>query len=190
MNLPNLDYFRSLKIDGAPDFGARMYEFAKAIVSQSRTTEQQTNVNAQGQPQPPPQVNGLNVQGQNGHFSVAITDNNPIYRGIQYYVEHDTSPNFSNPTTVHIGDSRNANLFLGSGTRYWRAYSAYASSAPSAPVYHGSSVNPTAVDAGGSIGGPASIPSQGSGTGAVGVGLSGPGPVPFRSNTGAPPSRG
>lgn len=189
MNLPNLDYFRALKLDGAPDFGAKLYEAMRSIVTQSGNSEQQTNTNPQGQPAPPPIVNGLNVQGQNGHYSIAITDNNQIFRGVQYYVEHDTNKNFTNPKIIHLGDSRNHDVFLGSGPRYWRAYSAYASSGASSPVYHGSSVDPTPVDAGGNIGGPANLASQGSGTSAPGQGLTGPGPVPFRSPTGMPPSR-
>lgn len=189
MNLPNLDYIRSLKLDSAADFGAKLYETMKAIVTQSGNHEQQTNANPQGQPLPPPQINGLNVQGQNGHYSIAITDNNQIFRGVQYYVEHDTDKNFSNPQIIHLGDSRNHNVFLGSGARYWRAYSSYSSSGASGPVYHGSPVNPTPVNAGGNIGGPAIQASQGSGTSAPGQGLTGPGPVAFRSPTGTPPSR-
>src|SRR6185369_9493 len=43
---------------------------------------------------------------------------------------------------------------------------------------------------GGAIGGPDFLPSEGSGTGTPGQGISGPGPVPFRSDTGEPPIRG
>ena len=75
-------------------------------------------------------------------------------------------------------------------TRYFRAYSAYASSAAGPPVYFGGVGAPLPVAGGGPVGGPAFLPSQGSGTGAPGEGLSGPGPVPFRSTTGAPPVRG
>jgi hypothetical protein len=175
MRVPNLAFLRNI-----PDFGGKLYEALAAIQRQSSTVETQVNGNAEGQPAAPPAIDSLTVTGQNGHFNVAIRDNGQFNRGIRYYVEHDTDPAFSNPHIVHLGDTRNANLFLGNQTLYFRAYSAYASSPPSPPAYHGSSTAPRPVQGGGSIGGPARLASQGSGTGAAGVGLSGPGPIPSR----------
>ena len=175
MKIPNLAYLRNL-----PDFGKFLYEAFDSVQRQSTTIERQVNGNAEGQPQSPPAINSVKVTGQNGHFNVAIEDAGQVNRGIRYYVEHDTDPSFSNPHVVHLGDSRNANLFLGNQQLYFRAYSAYGSSAPSAAAYHGSPTTPLAVRGGGSIGGPAKLASQGSGTGAPGVGLSGPGPLPRR----------
>lgn len=184
ITVKNLDYLRSL-----PDFGPKLAEALQGIAEAHNTTEQQTNTNSQGQPSPPPAINGLTVTGQNGHFQIAITDNNSIYRGIRYYVEHADNPHFINAHKVALHDSRNANIFLGNVTRYFRAYSAYDSSAPSGPAYHGSAGQPLSVTGGGSVGGPNFLADQGSGTGAAGVGLSGPGPVPFRSASGALPVR-
>jgi hypothetical protein len=189
MNVKNLDYIRGLKSADFPDLGAKLYEALKSIGDQASNTQSQTNANPSGQPTAPPAINGLKVTGQNGHFNLAITDNNPIYRGIQYYAEHDTSPNFTNPQVIHLGDARNHNVFLGNQTLYWRAYSSYSSSPPSAPAYHGSGAAPTPVAGGGTIGGPAFQASQGSGTGSPGQGLAGPGIAPFRSKTGTPPVR-
>jgi hypothetical protein len=90
---------------------------------------------------------------------------------------------------VPMHDSRNISIPVGNQARYVRVFSSYSESAPSAPVYHGGAASPKAVNGGGSGPGPAFLPSQGSGTGAAGQGLSGPGPVPFRSATGAPPTR-
>src|SRR6185312_10262420 len=185
----NLPYLRALSTPEMPGFGAKLVEALQDLITHHANLTQQVNGNSAGQPQAPPQVNGLTVSGQNGHFSGAIQDNNPIYRGIQYYVEHDTDPNFSNPTVVHLGDSRNFNMFLGSGKRYWRAYSAYGSSSPSKAVYHGGQAAPVGVEGGGNIGGPAVLPSQSSGTGTPGQGLVGPGITPFRSTSGVPPIR-
>jgi hypothetical protein len=189
MNIKNLDYIRGLKSSDFPDIGAKLYEALKSIADQAANTQQQTNTNPKGQPTPPPAINALKVTGQNGHFNLAIEDNNPIYRGVQYYAEHDTSPNFTNPQVIHLGDARNHNVFLGNQTLYWRAYSSYSSSAPSAPAYHGSAATPSPVIGGGNVGGPLFQPSQGSGTGTPGQGLAGPGLVPFRSTTGEPPVR-
>ena len=81
---------------------------------------------------------------------------------------------------------RNVTIPAG-GKRYVRAYASYAASHPGEPVYHGSSVEPIPVDAG--DGGPAFLPSQGSGTGFAGQGLQGPGREPFRPVDGKPPGR-
>jgi hypothetical protein len=131
----------------------------------------------------------VNVSQANGHFSVSVTDHNDVYRQVSYYVEHDTDPNFTNPITVPMGTSRNMNLFLGNGARYFRAYSAYPNSAPSQAVYHGTSAAPAVVLGDGTIGPPPVVASQGSGTGPQRVGLEGPGISPWRSANGAPPVR-
>jgi len=189
MNIPNLDYLRSLRSAEMPDLGAKLYEALVSIQQQAVNIQQQSNTNATGQPQAPPQISGFNVTGQNGHFNLKIQDHNPIYRGIQYYAEYDTQAHFPNPQIIHLGDSRNHNVFLGNGTYYWRAYSSYASSSPSSPVYHGSGATPTPVVGGGVVGSPAIQASQSSGTGTPGQGLVGPGITPFRSTSGQPPVR-
>lgn len=188
MNLPNLDFLKNVKIPGYSDFGTRLHETLKAIVSGTNNTEQQANLNPVGHPIAPPQVNQLHaVSNGQGLFSLQITDNNKIYRGIRYYVEHDTDPQFGNPHPIALGDSRTHHIFLGNGTFHFRAYSAYPGSGPSSPVYMGTSSNPTPVVGGGTIGAPTPIASQGSGTGAPGTGLNGPGKIPFRGD--APPQR-
>lgn len=188
MNLPNLNFLKNVKIPGYEDFGTRLHETLTAIVNGTNNTEQQANLNPVGQPTAPPQINNLKVlsNGQ-GLFSVQITDNNKIYRGVRYYFEHDTDPQFGNPHPVALSDSRTHHIFLGNGTFHFRAYSAYISGTPSSPVYFGTSTNPTPVVGGGSIGAPAAIASQGSGTGAAGTGLSGPGKIAFRGDV--PPQR-
>jgi hypothetical protein len=189
MDIKNLAYIRSLSSKEFPDLGPKLAEALQGLAQQGANLTQQLNGNGTGNPQPPPAVNGLKVTGQNGHFNIAIQDGGKIFRDVHYYVEHADNPHFTNPSVIHLGHSRNHSIFLGNVTRYWRAYSAYASSATSQPAYHGSPTNPMGVAGGGTIGGPEFLPSEGSGTGAAGVGLSGPGPVPFRSTTGAPPIR-
>jgi hypothetical protein len=186
----NLDFLRKVEVPGVPDFGTKLGEALDSIARQTNTLEQQGNMNANGQPAAPPAIQSVKVTGQNGHFDISISDPSAIYRGIQYFAEHADNPHFTNSITIPMKDSRNANIFLGNVTRYWRAYSSYASSPPSAPAYHGGAAQPIGVSGGGAIGGPAFQASQGSGTGAPGVGLSGPGPVPARSATTAAPVRG
>lgn len=190
----NLDYIRALKVSDEKGRtvldGARLYETISDIIQQHQATTQQGNHNPAGEPLPPPPIDGVNVTGQNGHFHIQIQHRAEIYRGIQYYAEFADNPGFSSPHTIHMGDSREHTQFLGNGTYYWRAFAAYASSPPSAPAYHGGAGSPQPVSGGGGVGGPALLAPQGSGTGIAGEGLSGPGPVPFRSSDGLPPKRG
>lgn len=180
----NLEWLRSLR-----DIGARMYEIVSDLDSQHQNVAQQVNGSSRSTPKAPPSIGGLAVTGQNGHFNVAIHDEGPIYRGINYFVEHADNPHFTNPHVIDLGASRNHNLFLGNVPRYFRAYSSYAGSTPSQPVYFGSKPSPTLVQGGGANGGPSFTPSKGSGTGPIGAGLQGPGVAPFRSATGLPPKR-
>ncbi len=187
VNLKELDYIRQAD-QWTPDLGAKLAELITRFGQNVNNLEQQTNANVNGPPAAPAQINGLSVMAKDGHFSVAIQDHSEVYRGVKYFVEHADNPNFTNPTTVEMGTTRNANLFLGNVQRYFRAYSAYGPSAPNDPVYHGGA-QPQAVLGGGIVGGPPVVETQGSGTGPVGVGLQGPGKEPFRSDTGKPPTR-
>ena len=114
-------------------------------------------------------ISSLNVIAANGIFDIALTDNSPITRGISYFVESDVTPGFNQPHVYSLGPSRNLRVALGNLTLYWRAYSQYLGSAPSAPVAFGAP--PSAVIGGGSAG-PALQPSSGSGT-AAGTGQQG-----------------
>lgn len=188
VDLKELDYIKQAN-QWTPDLGAKLAELLTRFGGNVNNLEQQTNGNVAGPPQSPGKINGLSVTAQNGHFNVAITDHNPIYRGVSYFVEHADNPNFTNPITEHIGTTRNKTMFLGNVRRYFRAYSAYGTSGPSEPVYHGDQGTPRMVEGGGTIPGPPATTSQGSGTGPAGVGLEGPGKEPFRTDTGAPPIR-
>ncbi len=191
LDLADINWLRSYDGKNHAEFSRRLATILTNVVNGANTMEQQGNFNMTGNPQAPAKVDALSVKGQNGHYTVSIHDNNPNFRGIQYYLEHSSDPNFSNPQKIHIGDPRDHQVFLGKGTRYYRAYSAYPSGPSSPAVYHGTEAQPLGVDAGGDIGAPAELPVQGSGTGPGGPdgGGSGPGPVPFRSTTGKPPLR-
>jgi hypothetical protein len=188
-DLVNLDWLRTVTPKDAPDLGARLYETISALNQKHETLAQQVNGNGKGQPAAPPGIAGLTVSAQNGHFTASISDNSQIYRGVNYWLEHSDSPHFINPIVEDLGQSRNWHDFLGNTTRYFRAYSSYASTPPGPPAYHGSQVAPLPVAGGGTAGPPAWLASQGSGTGAPGQGLTGPGIIPFRSANGKPPVR-
>ncbi len=186
LDIKEISFIKGLNIPDHPEFGAKLAEALLSIQQAHNNIEQQVNGNSTGGPMPPPQVNAVQVTGQNGFLHVAIQHDEPFYRGINYFVEHADNAQFTNPQIVKAGDVRNVTIPAG-GPRYVRAYASYASSHPGQPVYHGSPVEPIAVDAG--QGGPAFLPSQGSGTGFPGQGLQGPGMEPFRPVDGKPPVR-
>lgn len=178
----NLAWIRSLKLSEVPEFGARLYQSIKSIGTQVTNLERQGNLNSQGQPITPPNIQSVAATGQNGVLHVSIQDQSSgLNRGVNYYVEHADNPSFVNAQIRNIGDSRSYTEFIGNATRYVRAYSAYPGSANSSHAYHGSASAPAAVSGGGSIGPPSYLPSQGSGTGAAGQSGFGPGPSPTRS---------
>lgn len=182
MPVRNLDYIKSQD--------PRLYEALHDIISQQSNIAQQVNGNVSGTPKPPTSISGIQVSAQNGHFQVAIQDHASTYRDVHYYIEHADNPNFHNSQVIHNGHSRNWGGFMGNVTRYFRAYSAYPTSAAGSPAYHGGALKPQPVIGGGTNAGPSFLNSQGSGTGFPGQGISGPGPVPFRAVNGAPPIRG
>jgi hypothetical protein len=184
MAIRNLEWLRAL-----PEIGGRLYEIISDLDNQHRNLAQQVNGSGNKQPNAPPAIGGLKVTGSNGHFSIAITDDSPFFRGINYFLEHADNPHFINPHVIDLGASRNHNVFLGNVTRYFRAYSSYLTTKAGPAVYFGSQAQPVPVVGGGPVGGPNFTLSQGSGTGNPGTGLQGPGVAPFRSTTGAPPER-
>jgi hypothetical protein len=184
MSFKNADYIRNLP----GDLGPRLYEALADLEARNTTLAQQVNGNPTGEPAAPPNVGGLNVTGRDGSLHVAITDNSPIYRGIQYHLEHADNPHFINPIPISMGTARHVTIPIGNQTRYVRVASSYSVTAPSQWVYHGGS-QPIGVNGGGMGPGPQFLPSQGSGTGAPGEGLQGSGTKAFRSVNGAPPKR-
>lgn len=149
------------------DPSGRMYELMRQLIDSHNHVARQVNASPVGIMDSPPPISSINAVGAGGNHAVVITDNNPVKQGIIYHFEYSSSPNF--PTgqvyLAQSGPSRSLTGFaLGKGKFFWRGYSQYPGSPPSAPVYYGTQSNPTGVDAGGSITGPAAPPSTGSGT--------------------------
>lgn len=189
LKIRNLDYIRAAKPDD-PQLGARLYEALQDINSAVSNHLQQTNGNPIGEPQPPDGGMGIQVTARDGYMHVALNDQGPLYRGVQYWVAHADNPNFVNAVHTQASGTelRNHTEFIGNQTRYVQAYKSYPWSGPTQPVIHGGAT-PIAVNGGGPVAGPLWLPSQGTGTGTAGQNPSGPGPVAFRSASGVPPVR-
>jgi hypothetical protein len=183
----NLQWLRKLTPENLQNLGPRLYKALQSVQVGVRNIEQQTNADANLHPAAPPPIDALNVSASNGIFHASITHNQPIYRGVRYHLEYADNPNFTNPFPISMGESREWRGALGNLNLHFRGAASYGISPPTEWTYHGSSTSPTVV-AGGGVSGP-ELPSQsqGSGTGAPGVGFSGPGQSAYRTSTGAPP---
>lgn len=106
---------------------------------------------------PPHAPQSMNVKAANGLVHVTVTDASRRTRALNYFVEHDTDPAFSNPHVLHLGASRGGFLVLPAfnddnvaQSWHFRAYSMLpGSTKPSAPIYFGSAAAPTPVSVGG-----------------------------------------
>jgi hypothetical protein len=179
----NLEWLRSIKIDGAPDFGVRIFEALTDMRNGMNTLEGQTNSSFSGNPAPPPPLQSITVTPTEVGHHVSINHGGAFYRGIYYHIESADNPHFSNPFPAYSGPAREIDLATGSQSLYFRAFASYQNSGNTSPVFHGWNV-PTPVTGG--IVMPRGI-SQGSGTGSPGQGISGFGPVPWRGSK--PPTR-
>ena len=142
-----------------PLLATTLDEFEQRIT----TLAKQVAANPLGAVEPPPAITALSVLASSGVFDIQIQDNSPVNRGINYFVEYSTTASFAQPHVVDLGASRSYRATWGNQTLYFRAYSQYPTSSPSATVYFGPSAAPTAVVGGGAAG-PTPQASTGSGT--------------------------
>src|SRR5579863_5157482 len=137
-----------------------LYETLSKIVSAVNATSVLAGVDPATPAPAPTQIASLSVQASNGWFDISISDPSNARPGLFYFAESDVMPGFNSPRVYFLGASRNLYVQLGNQTLYWRAYSQYVGSLPSAPINYGTP--PVAVNGGG-VTGPAPLPSQGSG---------------------------
>jgi len=137
-----------------------LYETLTKIVASVNATSQRAGVDPATPAPAPTPVASMTVQASNGWFDISVADPSDARPGLFYFAESDTTPAFSAPRVYFMGASRNLYVQLGNQTLYWRAFSQYIGSLPSAPVTFGSP--PTAVAGGGSTG-PTPLTSSGSG---------------------------
>jgi len=138
----------------------RLYEVLSQLVKSQNMLNNLHGLDTSGIVTAPPDIGSLVVTAANGVFRATITDRGAVNKGITYFLEHDVSASFLTPVTVNLGPSRNWLEFLGSGNFFFRAYSQYPLSPPSAKILS----TPAFVAGGGAIAGPNPQPSPGSGT--------------------------
>src|SRR5467141_294354 len=119
-------------------------------VSSVNATSQRAGVDPSTPAPAPTPIASVSVQASNGWFDISIADPSAARPGLFYFAESDTTPAFAAPRVYFMGASRNLYVQLGNQTLYWRAYSQYIGSLPSAPVTFGAP--PIAVAGGGSTG--------------------------------------
>jgi hypothetical protein len=137
-----------------------LYETLVKIVAAVNATGQRAGVDPSTPPPAPPPIASVAVQAANGWYDIAINDPSNARPGLFYFAESDTTPAFRAPRVYFLGASRNIYVQLGNQTLYWRAYSQYIGSMPSAPVAYGT---PPIAVVGGGASGPTPQPSTGSG---------------------------
>lgn len=186
LKIRNLDYLRTADpATAGKEYGARLYEALDDFNTAISNHLTQTNGDPAGEPQPPPPLAAINVTSTSVGHHISLTHPGNFYRGVEYHAEYSSSPAFTNPFPVHMGPAREFDAATGNQSLYWRAFAQYPTGQRTAPVYLGGN-QPRPVIGGNNV---APGPSQGSGTGQPGEGLSGFGPVQFRSSTGKAPVR-
>jgi hypothetical protein len=143
-----------------------LYETLVKIVSAVNASSQRAGVDPSTPASAPAQIASLTVRAANGWFDISIADPSNSRPGLFYFAESDVTPGFGAARVYFLGSSRNLYVQLGNQSLYWRAYSQYVGSLPSAPVTFG---NPALPVSGGGLTGPSPLPSQGSGAVASGA---------------------
>lgn len=123
------------------------------VIDAVNTLAKNAGVAAVGKVSPPNPVDSINVQGTlSGSTLTApseilhwtIAHNQAVSKGVRYFSEIDTDPNFTAPHVIDHGTSRSAFLHLPTNdnnavqhTYYLRSYAQYPGSDPSKPTVHG-----------------------------------------------------
>ena len=100
----------------------------------------------------PPPVNAITVKASGEQIHATLSHGAEVNRNINYFLEADTNPSFTQPHTMDLGVSRshifNLPTFDDNGVPnkwYLRTYCQYPGSPPSKPTVLGGLSNPTAI---------------------------------------------
>ena len=175
------------------------------IIEAVNTGFKNAGVAAIGNLSPPPPIDTINVQGtlSNGILTSpseilhhTLTHNQAIQKGIRYFSEIDTSPEFLSPHVIDHGTSRSSFLTLPTNnnaavkqTYYLRSYAQYRGSNPCKPTVFGNIGGAIGIQMSGqsntslltSAGSGTASPTGQQGAKGLGVILNRPAPRPKRS---------
>jgi hypothetical protein len=163
----NIDNFITELKNENPRLGLMMDKVRDAV-NQAATV---LGIDATSHISPPSAPQSMNVKANNGTVHVTIQDGSQRGRSLNYFVEADTDPAFSNPHVEHLGPGRGRFFSLpgmddDGDTQNWhfRSYSMNPGSQKRSEIqYFGGAAAPTAVDVGGTTM-LTPLPSTGSGT--------------------------
>lgn len=144
--------------------------FQKIITGVNRLA-QNAGVSPTGQRPAPSPPDSLAIKASGGYVHAQFTDNSPVDKGVHYFLEADTNPNFTQPIVIPHGPSRTIHPFPlpamddqgNAQAWHFRGYSQYPGSMPSPPVVFGGASGATPVSVGGATT-MTLLPSGGSGT--------------------------
>ena len=129
----------------------------RRIISAITQTATSAGVSPVGRASAPPTIGAINVKASNGLVHATIQDSSANDTSTEWFIEHDTNPNFTAPYVKHLVSSRDLWVNLPQNADdghmqlwYFRGYSQKPGSPPSAPVYFGG-LSPTGVNVGGGV---------------------------------------
>lgn len=158
-------------IQGLQKLHPQMAPMLQKIQDAVNNLAQNLAVSPTGMVPPPSAIQSVNVKTSttDGTTHVTITDNSPISKGLQNFVEYDTDPAFSQPHVVPLGASRGTVVNLpaqddsgAAQTWYVRGYTQYPGSVAGPKVNFGGNT-PAPIAPGGTTK-LTLLPSTGSGT--------------------------
>jgi len=131
----------------------RLGQLLRRMISSINTTAHNASVSAVGKLTPPNPIDSVNVQGALSDGTLTcpseilhwtINHNQEVSKGVRYFTEIDTDPNFSQPHVIDHGTSRSGFLSLpakdgnnATQTYYLRSYPQYHGSDPQVPTVYG-----------------------------------------------------
>lgn len=131
INVRNLEWLRSVRIDGHPEFGARLSEALSDLQKATGTIEQQTNSNASGPIAAPPVPSKLTVVPHPQGVQFSIHHDADLYADPLYEIDQ-TSQGVTH--SIDVGTSRNGVIPNGNIRATYQVRTRYANGQSSAPV--------------------------------------------------------
>src|SRR5271170_476366 len=126
--------------------------FQQRIIDAINNVAKGAGVSTFGELTPPQPVNAITVKSSGEQIHATLTHAAQLTRSINYFIEADTSPSFTQPHVMDIGSSRShifnlPTLSDSGGLQKWylRTYAQYPGSKPSPPTVLGGLENPTPI---------------------------------------------